>query len=328
VRAERDLLVEADQQGQGGTNQDWVVKLNFAFQDPCNLYFIMEFLPGGDMMTHLMKKDVLTYEETQFYVAETALAINYIHTKLRCIHRDIKPDNLLLDLNGHVKLTDFGLSTGHRATHRTDFYKDLSNIDASSFVPSIDTGGDSKRTTEKWKSSRRKAAYSTVGTPDYIAPEVFTKQGYGYSCDWWSLGVIMYEMMIGYAPFSVPDGGSERETARRILAWKHTLAFPVDRPIDKEAKDLIRKLICDADKRLGSQREVEDLKSHAFFGPKFDWANIRERPAPFKIVVSAIDDTRYFDEFDPASDLVFPEQIPETGNCFHNFTYKRFDGLL
>lgn len=108
VRAERDVLVEADHQ--------WVVKMYYSFQDPVNLYLIMEFLPGGDMMTLLMKKDTLSEEFTQFYIAETALAIDSIH-KLGFIHRDIKPDNLLLDARGHLKvsfaLNDFEISNTH-----------------------------------------------------------------------------------------------------------------------------------------------------------------------------------------------------------------------
>ena len=107
----------------------------------------------------------------QFYIAETALAIEYIH-KLGFIHRDIKPDNLLLDANGHIKLSDFGLCTGLKKSHRTDFYRDLthSQIKLSDF-----SSGpmDSKRRAESWKKNRRQLAYSTVGTPDYIAPEVF-----------------------------------------------------------------------------------------------------------------------------------------------------------
>lgn len=124
VRAERDILVEADHQ--------WVVKMYYSFQDPINLYLIMEFLPGGDMMTLLMKKDTLSEECTQFYIAETALAIDSIH-KLGFIHRDIKPDNLLLDAKGHLKLSDFGLCTGLKKSHRTDFYRDLSQAKPSDF---------------------------------------------------------------------------------------------------------------------------------------------------------------------------------------------------
>ena len=113
----------------------------------------------------------------QFYIAETALAIEYIH-KLGFIHRDIKPDNLLLDASGHIKLSDFGLCTGLKKSHRTDFYRDLSHaaIKLSDFSG---PGGpmDSKRRAESWKKNRRQLAYSTVGTPDYIAPEVFQQAG-------------------------------------------------------------------------------------------------------------------------------------------------------
>nr|CAH7723050.1 unnamed protein product [Callosobruchus chinensis] len=192
VRAERDILVEADHQ--------WVVKMYYSFQDPINLYLIMEFLPGGDMMTLLMKKDTLSEECTQFYITETALAIDSIH-KLGFIHRDIKPDNLLLDAKGHLKLSDFGLCTGLKKSHRTDFY-------------------------------------STVGTPDYIAPEVFLQTGYGPACDWWSLGVIMYEMLIGYPPFCSEN---PQDTYRKVMNWRETLVFPAEVPISEEAKDTIIK---------------------------------------------------------------------------------------
>merc|ERR1711973_458525 len=140
VRAERDILVEADHQ--------WVVKMFYSFQDPANLYLIMEFLPGGDMMTLLMKKDILSEECTQFYIAETAPAIEYIH-KLGFIHRDIKPDNLLLDARGHVKLSDFGLCTGLKKSHRTDFYRDLSQVSPTDFT-SEGSLADSKRKLESW----------------------------------------------------------------------------------------------------------------------------------------------------------------------------------
>merc|ERR1719208_551978 len=190
VRAERDILVEADHQ--------WVVKMFYSFQDPVNLYLIMEFLPGGDMMTLLMKKDTLTEEAAQFYIAETALAIDSIH-KVGFIHRDIKPDNLLLDARGHIKLSDFGLCTGLKKSHRTEFYRDLSQAKPSDFSnlkprdstssaagtgQQADMANNSKRRAESGKRNRRQLAYSTVGTPDYIAPEVFGQAGYTTSCDW------------------------------------------------------------------------------------------------------------------------------------------------
>uniref|UniRef100_A0A672NFK7 non-specific serine/threonine protein kinase n=1 Tax=Sinocyclocheilus grahami TaxID=75366 RepID=A0A672NFK7_SINGR len=185
IRAERDILVQADSL--------WVVKMFYSFQDKLNLYLLMEFLPGGDMMTLLMKKDTLTEEETQFYVAETVLAIDFIH-QLGFIHRDIKPDNLLLDSKGHVKLSDFGLCTGLKKAHRTEFYRNLNHSQSNDLTFQH---MNSKRKAETWKRNRRQLAFSTVGTPDYIAPEVFMQTGYNKLCDWWSLGVIMFEMLIG-----------------------------------------------------------------------------------------------------------------------------------
>ncbi|XP_026672330.1 serine/threonine-protein kinase tricorner isoform X5 [Ceratina calcarata] len=355
VRAERDVLVEADHQ--------WVVKMYYSFQDPINLYLIMEFLPGGDMMTLLMKKDTLSEECTQFYISETALAIDSIH-KLGFIHRDIKPDNLLLDARGHIKLSDFGLCTGLKKSHRTDFYRDLSQAKPSDFMTSCGSGSggamDSKRRAESWKRNRRALAYSTVGTPDYIAPEVFLQTGYGPACDCWSLGVIMYEMLIGYPPFCSEN---PQETYRKIMNWRETLVFPPEVPISEEAKDTIIRFCCEADRRLGAQRGVEELKLAPFFRG-VDWEHIRERPAAIPVEVLSIDDTSNFDEFpdvkleirhiiksgktgdnlktgivnftancSQTSNLPASAPMPQDGEViykdwvFINYTFKRFEGL-
>ncbi|XP_068231586.1 serine/threonine-protein kinase tricornered isoform X2 [Palaemon carinicauda] len=317
VRAERDVLVEADHQ--------WVVKMFYSFQDPINLYLVMEFLPGGDMMTLLMKKDTLSEECTQFYIAETALAIDSIH-KLGFIHRDIKPDNLLLDARGHIKLSDFGLCTGLKKSHRTEFYKDLSQAKPSDFTTNP---MDSKRRAESWKKNRRALAYSTVGTPDYIAPEVFMQTGYGPSCDWWSLGVIMYEMLIGYPPFCSEN---PQETYRKVMSWRETLVFPPEVPISEQARETIMRLCCESDRRAGSHQGIDDLKSMKFF-QHVDWEHTRERPSAIPVEVKSIDDTSNFDEF-PEVDIKLPASPPvkegEAGYkdwVFINYTYKRFEGL-
>ncbi|XP_013389892.1 serine/threonine-protein kinase 38-like isoform X2 [Lingula anatina] len=315
VRAERDILVDAD--------NEWVVKMYYSFQDAQNLYLIMEFLPGGDMMTLLMKKDTLTEEQTQFYVAETVLAIGAIH-KIGFIHRDIKPDNLLLDSKGHIKLSDFGLCTGLKAAHRTDYYKDLSQAKPSDFSSNY---MDSKRRHESWKRNRRALAYSTVGTPDYIAPEVFMQTGYANTCDWWSLGVIMYEMLIGYPPFCSEN---PQETYRKVMNWRETLIFPPEVPISTEAKDLILRFCCDSEHRIGAT-DIDEIKKAPFFST-VDWEHIRERPAAIPIAVKSIDDTSNFDEF-PEIDLKWPteQQAQEDSKykdwVFINYTFKRFEGL-
>uniref|UniRef100_A0A0A9X946 Serine/threonine-protein kinase tricornered n=1 Tax=Lygus hesperus TaxID=30085 RepID=A0A0A9X946_LYGHE len=322
VRAERDVLVEADHQ--------WVVKMYYSFQDPINLYLIMEFLPGGDMMTLLMKKDTLSEECTQFYIAETALAIDSIH-KLGFIHRDIKPDNLLLDARGHIKLSDFGLCTGLKKSHRTDFYRDLSQAKPSDFNNYVLATNpmDSKRRAESWKKNRRALAYSTVGTPDYIAPEVFLQTGYGTSCDWWSLGVIMYEMLIGYPPFCSEN---PQETYRKVMAWRDTLVFPPEVPISEEAKETVLRFCSEADTRLGAGRGNDELRHVPFFRG-VDWDHMRERPAAIPVDVKSIDDTSNFDEF-PDVKLEIPSApAPQDGEViykdwvFINYTFKRFEGL-
>ncbi|XP_063135295.1 serine/threonine-protein kinase 38 isoform X3 [Rattus norvegicus] len=292
IRAERDILVEADSL--------WVVRMFYSFQDKLNLYLIMEFLPGGDMMTLLMKKDTLTEEETQFYIAETVLAIDSIH-QLGFIHRDIKPDNLLLDSKGHVKLSDFGLCTGLKKAHRTEFYRNLNHSLPSDFTFQ---NMNSKRKAETWKRNRRQLAFSTVGTPDYIAPEVFMQTGYNKLCDWWSLGVIMYEMLIGYPPFC---SETPQETYKKVMNWKETLTFPPEVPVSEKAKGLILRFCCEWEHRIGAPG-VEEIKSNPFF-EGVDWEHIRERPAAISIEIKSIDDTSNFDEF-PESDILKPTGNP------------------
>ncbi|KAG2722051.1 hypothetical protein I3843_02G096300 [Carya illinoinensis] len=210
VKAERNLLAEVD--------SNCIVKLYCSFQDEEYLYLIMEYLPGGDMMTLLMRKDTLTEDEARFYVAETVLAIESIH-KHNYIHRDIKPDNLLLDRNGHMKLSDFGLCKPLDCTNLQE--KDFSaGNNLSGALQSDGRPVAPKRTQQEqlqhWQRNRRMLAYSTVGTPDYIAPEVLLKKGYGMECDWWSLGAIMYEMLVGYPPFYSDEPMS---TCRKAHPW-------------------------------------------------------------------------------------------------------------
>ncbi|XP_023346343.1 serine/threonine-protein kinase tricorner [Eurytemora carolleeae] len=325
VRAERDILVEADHQ--------WVVKMFYSFQDPCNLYLIMEFLPGGDMMTLLMKKDTLSEEATQFYIAETALAIESIH-KLGFIHRDIKPDNLLLDARGHVKLSDFGLCTFKIL--QSDLYRihlmmilNLTLFLKLEVKPSdFNSPVDSKRKAESWKSKRRALAYSTVGTPDYIAPEVFKQTGYDKSCDWWSLGVIMFEMLIGYPPFC---SETPQETYKKVMNWRESLEFPPEVPISEAAKATCLRFCREMELRV---KCIEDIQALSWF-QGVDWSHIRERPAAIPVQVRSIDDTSNFDEF-PDVDLKIrvPTTVrPEKGQqaykdwVFINYTFKRFEGL-
>lgn len=312
VRAERDVLAQAD--------NPWIVKMFFSFQDISNLYLVMEFLSGGDMMTMLIRYDTFTEDTARFYISEAALAVQSIHD-LGYIHRDIKPDNLLLDSRGHLKLSDFGLCTGLKKAHRTDFYRKVEK----------DTDGvqriDSKSQAKSWKSSRRHLAYSTVGTPDYIAPEVFTQTGYNRMCDWWSLGVIMYEMLVGFPPFF---SDSPQKTYRKIVNWKEALTFPQEIALSAEAEDLIRQFCTDTETRIGNDG-LDEIKAHPFLA-NIPWDSIRSIGAPINPNVKADDDTSNFDEFpdeDPQCFLADTNTATSDSKdkdwVFTGYTYKRFD---
>ncbi|VDN24469.1 unnamed protein product [Gongylonema pulchrum] len=168
---------------------------------------------------------------------------------------------------GHLKLSDFGLCTGLKKAHRTEYYRNWPCQLPKDFV----TKPFEKRKAETWKRNRRAIAYSTVGTPDYIAPEIFQPNGYTKACDWWSLGVIMYEMLIGYPPFC---SETPQETYRKVINWKQTLLFPPEMPISVDAKATIKKFCSEAEHRLGHCGGVEELKSCPFF-KGIDWVNIR-----------------------------------------------------
>ena len=297
VRAERDVLV-------AGHTSPWVVKLHYSFQDERYLYLVMEFLPGGDMMTMLIKYDIFEEGWARFYVAEITLAVGSVH-RFGYIHRDLKPDNLLLDRDGHIKLTDFGLCTGFHPTHNTAFYEKIVEQSRSLklkklSVESLEASAQDLKV--RRQKQKRILAYSTVGTPDYTAPEVFLQEGYGKECDLWSLGCIMFEMLLGYPPF-IAD--SSTDTCLKIINWPETFHIPQDPPISPEARDLMHHLICDAPSRYAS---VEEVMAHPWFNG-VDWDNIRSSRAPVIPSLSSPTDTSNFDDFEP-----LPEDSPADGS--------------
>ncbi|KAL1822139.1 uncharacterized protein LOC108214723 [Daucus carota subsp. sativus] len=322
VRSERNLLVEVDSR--------CIVKLFCSFQDSDFLYLIMEYLPGGDIMTLLMREDILSEDVARFYIAESVLAIHSVHQH-NYIHRDIKPDNLILDRNGHLKLSDFGLC------------KPLDNKFSSIMLDDEDfstqgTLGDSegdptwlmpKEKLEQWKRNRRALAYSTVGTLDYMAPEVLLKKGYGMECDWWSLGAIMYEMLVGYPPFCSED---PRITCRKIINWRTCLKFPDEPKVPPIAKDLICRLLCNVEIRLGTGG-VEEIKAHPWFNG-VNWDTLYENEAAYKPTVSGDLDTQNFEKFTvegpPTSGpRVGPwrKMLTSKDSNFIGYTFKKSDML-
>ncbi|KAK5813412.1 hypothetical protein PVK06_028862 [Gossypium arboreum] len=322
VKAERNLLAEVD--------SNCIVKLYFSFQDDDFLYLIMEYLPGGDMMTLLMRKDILSDDEARFYVAETVLAIESIH-KHNYIHRDIKPDNLLLDRYGHLRLSDFGLCKPLDCSTLQE--QDFSGANINEGTENDERSAAPKRTQqeqlEHWQKNRRMLAYSTVGTPDYIAPEVLLKKGYGMECDWWSLGAIMFEMLVGYPPFYSDD---PMTTCRKIVNWKNHLKFPEEANLSSEAQDLINKLLCNVNQRLGSNG-ADEIKAHPWF-EGVDWDRIYQMDAAFIPEVNDELDTQNFEKFDESENPVrkpssksgpWRKMLSSKDLNFVGYTYKNFE---
>lgn len=322
VRAERDLLAEVD--------SECIVKLYYSFQDAEYLYLIMEYLPGGDMMTLLTRKDTLTEDEARFYIAESVLAIGSIH-KHSYIHRDIKPDNLLLDQHGHMKLSDFGLCKPLDCSVISPFEEAaFTNTDMEVDGHNQHTGPSrtQQEQLQRWKLNRRTLAYSTVGTPDYIAPEVLLKKGYGMECDWWSLGAIMFEMLIGYPPFYSDE---PMTTCWKIVNWRSSLKFPQEMKLSPEAKHLMCRLLCNVEHRLGT-RGVDEIKNHPWFWG-VQWDKLYHMEAAYKPEVNGELDTQNFDKFEEADNYQhassksgpWRKMLPSKDANFVGYTFKSSD---
>uniref|UniRef100_A0A4W5QYD1 non-specific serine/threonine protein kinase n=1 Tax=Hucho hucho TaxID=62062 RepID=A0A4W5QYD1_9TELE len=268
-KMERDILAEV--------NHPFIVKLHYAFQTEGKLYLILDFLRGGDLFTRLSKEVMFTEEDVKFYLAELALALDHLHS-LGIIYRDLKPENILLDEEGHIKITDFGLS------------KEATDHD--------------------------KRAYSFCGTIEYMAPEVVNRRGHTQSADWWSFGVLMFEMLTGSLPF---QGKDRKETM--VLILKAKLGMP--QFLSPEVQSLIRALF----KRNPANRldGVEEIKRHNFFG-NIDWNKLyrREIKPPFKPAVGRPEDTFHFDpEFTSRTPTDSPGIPPSdnTHQLFRGFSF-------
>ncbi|XP_051696069.1 myotonin-protein kinase isoform X2 [Oryctolagus cuniculus] len=252
-REERDVLVNGDRR--------WITQLHFAFQDENYLYLVMEYYVGGDLLTLLSKfGERIPAEMARFYLAEIVMAIDSVH-RLGYVHRDIKPDNILLDRCGHIRLADFGSCLKLRA---------------DGTVRSL----------------------VAVGTPDYLSPEILQAVGggpgagsYGPECDWWALGVFAYEMFYGQTPFYAD---STAETYGKIVHYKEHLSLPLaDAGVPEEARDLIQRLLCPPEARLGRGGAADFQRHPFFFG--LDWDGLRDSVPPFTPDFEGATDTCNFD---------------------------------
>jgi serine/threonine kinase 38 len=311
VRSERDLMASSE-------GQQWIVQLYCSFQDDEYLYLVMEFLPGGDMMTWLINKEIFTEQETKFYIAELVLAVHSIH-QLEYVHRDLKPDNILLDEKGHIKLSDFGLSKPFGGAGVTE----TKEIEKAANEYQMDNTLTTREKLVTWKKNGRHLLYSQVGSNGYMAPEVLLKKGYGVECDWWSVGVIMFEMLCGYPPFYADN---PMQTCHQIVRFKEFLEFPDDVPLSDAAVDLITRFLCDQNERIGLNG-IEEIKQHPFF-IGIDWDNIRTHRAPFEPQLSSNIDTKYFDNFE-SNDMYktirekkkFVNMRSDGNHVFYGFTH-------
>ncbi|XP_026495247.1 ribosomal protein S6 kinase beta-2 [Nymphalis io] len=272
TKAERNIL-EA-------VKHPFIVELVYAFQTGGKLYLILEYLSGGELFMHLEREGIFLEDTACFYLSEIILALEHLHS-LGIIYRDLKPENVLLDAQGHVKLTDFGLCKEH-----------------------IQEGI---------------VTHTFCGTIEYMAPEILTRSGHGKAVDWWSLGALMYDMLIGQPPFT---GDNRTKTIEKILKGK--LMLPAY--LTQDARDLIRRLMKRSEtQRLGATGAAA-VRGHAFF-KHVQWDDVfaRRLEPPIKPRLTSEDDVSQFDtRFTLQTPIDSPDEstLSESANLmFQGFTY-------
>ena len=270
-------------------NHPFIVKLFYAFQDKTKLYFITEFMQGGELFFHLRRNSQYKEKSVKFYMSEILLAIDYMH-KNNFIYRDLKPENILIDKFGHIKLTDFGLS--------------------------------------KLLDEEEQKTYTLCGTPEYLAPEIIFEKGYDKTCDWFSFGVVMFEMLCGFHPFKQKKGKFNPQI------YKMKIIIPEN--ISKNAKDLIEKLLNSNPRERIGYNSSEEIMKHDFFKDiDFDKVLKREYKPPFIPKLDNQEDLRYFDKgFTEENVESFPDKklivstngdVKSLSDEFKGFSYQPED---
>lgn len=275
ILAERNILISV--------RNPFVVRFFYSFTCRDNLYLVMEYLNGGDLYSLLRNLGCLDEDMARVYIAEVVLALEYLHT-LHVVHRDLKPDNLLIAHDGHIKLTDFGLSKVG-LINSTD---DLSGP-AVSGTMLLGEDEDSLCSSEQPDQRERRQKRSAVGTPDYLAPEILLGTGHAETADWWSVGVILFELLTGIPPFNAEHPQTIFDNIlNRKIPWPD-----VPEEMSYEAMDLIDKLLTeDPNQRLGSKGAAE-VKRHPFF-KDINWDTLQRQKAAFVPTSDGALDTSYF----------------------------------
>ncbi|XP_013642173.1 probable serine/threonine protein kinase IRE [Brassica napus] len=271
ILAERNILISI--------RNPFVVRFFYSFTCRENLYLVMEYLNGGDLFSLLKNLGCLDEDMARIYIAEVVLALEYLHS-VNIIHRDLKPDNLLINQDGHIKLTDFGLSKVGLINSTDDLSGDAS-LGNSEFLAE-----DGSTQHSQDKDSRKK--HAVVGTPDYLAPEILLGMGHGKTADWWSVGVILFEVLVGIPPFNAETPQQIFENIiNRDIPWPN-----VPDEISYEAYDLINKLLTENPvQRLGATGAGE-VKQHHFF-KDINWDTLARQKAMF-VPSAEPQDTSYF----------------------------------
>ncbi|XP_078419166.1 microtubule-associated serine/threonine-protein kinase 4 isoform X16 [Cetorhinus maximus] len=301
---ERDILTFAE--------NPFVVSMYCSFETKRHLCMVMEYVEGGDCATLLKNMGPLPVDMARMYFAETVLALEYLHN-YGIVHRDLKPDNLLVTSLGHIKLTDFGLSKVGLMNMTTNLYEGHIEKDAREFLDK-----------------------QVCGTPEYIAPEVILRQGYGKPVDWWAMGIILYEFVVGCVPFF---GDTPEELFGQVISDEINWPEGDEAPAS-DAQDLITMLLRQNPlERLGTGGAYE-VKQHNFFHG-LDWNGLLRQKAEFIPQLESEDDTSYFDtrseryhhmeteEEDETNEENFNLEIGQFSSCSHRFSkvYKSMDRI-
>ncbi|DBA04979.1 TPA: hypothetical protein N0F65_006981 [Lagenidium giganteum] len=297
IETERDILVNVE--------SPFVVKLFWTFQSRSNLFLVMEYLPGGDFMSLLECIVQLEEQVARIYIAEVALALNHLHSK-GCVHRDLKPDNILISSSGHIKLTDFGLSeeglcvsdSESEGDQRQDDEEDANfsvvvnaaeTPEEHGFEQEISSILSSITPTKSSQKNKKRALNQTFGrcgTPDYLSPEIVAGRPHGTPVDYWALGVILYEMLVGFPPFN--DDTVEKifnNILERQILWPDG-----DKCLSNEAMDLINRLL---EPEPSKRMDWQGLVKHPFFDG-INWDTLLDTTPPFVPTLEGPNDTSYF----------------------------------